>query len=191
MRVRLALPAALLALALVPSGLAQVQGDATMTIEGLSAASSNGTSAALPFTLRLDISQFPCLGQGASMTVELAAEATGNATATVQPSSMTFVAPVNSGLTGYSHSQGGTVLVERPAGTGASNATVTVTALMTEVSGCATASVSNFDAEGTAAVAFQPLAGAASEPGPAMPAPGLALAALALVAAAAALRRRQ
>jgi hypothetical protein len=189
-RARLPLAVALVALALAPSGLAQVQANASMAIEGLSGASTNGTSAALPFSVRLDLSQFPCVGQGASMTVELAAEATGNATATVQPSSMTFVVPLNSGLTGYSHSQGGTVLVARPDGAAATNSTVTVTALMTEISGCATASTSGFDAEGTAAVAFLPLAGAASEPGPAMPAPGLGFAALALGAVAVALRRR-
>lgn len=186
MKVLLALLAAAL---LVPAAQAQVEADASMTILGFDGQATNATVAALPFELQLDVSGFPCVGEGARMVVALSAEATGNHSVEVQPATMTFVVPVNAGLAGYSHAQGGAVLLA-PSDVGPGNATVTLTALMTDIEGCATASTSGFEVSAETQVEFLAPAGSTTTgTGQAMPGPGLGLLALALGAVAFARRK--
>jgi opacity protein-like surface antigen len=188
MRSLLALAA--LALLLAPAASAQLQADSQLTIEGLSASSTNETVAALPFQVRFDLSNFPCLGEGAEIRVALTAAATpeGNATATVQPEALTFVVPPTQGVAGYSNTQAA-LLTLRPATPGAGNYTAKVHAEFDGVSGCTMATAEGLGTDAEAPVAFlAPRGAAVATEGPAMPGPGLALLALGLAAAALARR---
>lgn len=190
MRPLLPLAALAVLLAVGPAASAQVQAQSSLAITGLSATSTNETVAVLPFQVEFSLSRFPCAGEGAEIHVALTAAASpeGNATATVQPDTLTFTVPPTQGVSGYSQTQSALVTL-RPATAGAGNYTAKVHAELDGVSGCtmATAEGSGTDAE--APVAFLAPRGAAVSPeGPAAPAPGLALLALALVAAAVARR---
>ena len=176
---------------LAPAANAQ-QADASLAITGLGPLATNETLALMPFQVEMELAQFPCVGQGAQITVALTAAVApeANATATVQPEAMTFTVPPTQGVTGYSHAQAG-LLTVRPAQPGAGNFTARVHAEFAGVTGCTGATAEGLGTDAEAPVTFlAPRAGAASEPGPEMPGPGLALVALAVAAAAVALRRR-
>jgi hypothetical protein len=178
---------AVAALLLATHATAQVNANATLTIDGLADASTNETVAVLPFTVTFAIDNR--VGQGATISVALAASGDANATATVEPAAMTFIIPVTSGITGYSHTQSGTVTV-RPAVPGAANHTAALEATVTGITGCAAASADGPQASANATVAFLAPRGGITEPVQEMPAPGLALLASVVAALALVLRRR-
>jgi hypothetical protein len=180
---------AVAALLLATHATAQVNANATLTIDGLADASTNETVAVLPFTVTFAIDNLVCVGQGATISVALAASGDANATATVEPAAMTFIIPVTSGITGYSHTQSGTVTV-RPAVPGAANHTAALEATVTGITGCAAASADGPQASANATVAFLAPRGGITEPVQEMPAPGLALLASVVAALALVLRRR-
>jgi hypothetical protein len=177
---------AVAALLLATHATAQVNANATLTIDGLADASTNETVAVLPFTVTFAIDNLVCVGQGATISVALAASGDANANATV---AMTFIIPVTSGITGYSHTQSGTVTV-RPAVPGAANHTAALEATVTGITGCAAASADGPQASANATVAFLAPRGGITEPVQEMPAPGLALLASVVAALALVLRRR-
>ncbi len=192
------LPFLLLALlALAPAANAQdVDATSSLAIEGLPSATfqTNETIAVFDFMVAFSISNFVCLGEGATITVALTAGATGdgsaNYTAEVAPATMAFTVPPTTGVTGFSQRQGG-VLTLRPDEVTAlgSNITANLMATVTGITGCQMATVDGPSDEAQVAIQFLPARSQESDVGQELPGPAFPLVLVALVALAVARRR--
>jgi hypothetical protein len=195
---------------LSPLAVAQVDADATLAVALDPAVATNQTLAAIPVTVDFSITQFPCVGQAAQFTIALTAEGESEPTMVngtpdanvsasaapyveVVPATLTVTVPASSAVaTTYSTSETALLTVAPGNPGSAQNVTATVTATVTGVSGCATASAEGPEATASTQVEFLAPTFAArptGDGGQAMP--GLGLWALAAVLALTALARRQ
>lgn len=189
--------AALLALLALPAATAQLEGTSTVTLSGLPAngLSTNETLAVVPFTVALQVSNLVCLGTGAEVTVEVTAETTapngtGNFSTTVEPALLRFSVPSGQS-TSYSSGQGATLAV-RPTDvvSETTNVTTTVSAAITQITGCSLVTDGDGEASRPVAISFERVRGSASDAGEELPGPALPLVLLALVALAVIVRRK-
>jgi len=159
------LPAAIL-LGLVALPFAAAQGpaaDPTVTVSLPADYATNDTIAVIPFTVGFSVSQFTCLGGSAQFTVALEATATasGNSTngsapgALVQPSQLTFDVSPADAATGTTGSEAAVATVTPSSAGQSQNATLTVTATVTGVSGCTGGSTGAASATGSTAIQFE------------------------------------
>lgn len=170
----------------------------SLAINGLpdsrSPPTSNQTQAVLPFTVQVNLNQGTCVGGSGQFKVDLTATLAGsNASAEVQPSSLTFQVPQSETLAGAYSSTGGAVLVLRP-GLVRENTTVPVTVKAATSVTCSAPGVgmsggaSSLSTESRSAVTFVPVseevrnAGGEAMPGLEVPAL-LAAVAVAVLAA--------
>lgn len=193
------LPFLLLALlALSPAANAQgVEAESSVAIEGLPSGTfrTNETIAVFDFVVAFSISNLFCVGEGATITVSLAANVTGNDsanyTAEVVPATMAFTVPPTTGITGFDQNQGG-VLTLRPdeVTTMGSNITANLLATVTGITGCQMATAAGPSDEAQIPIQFLPVRAAQSEVGQELPGPAFPLVLLALVGLAVVRRRK-
>lgn len=193
------LPFLLLALlALTPAANAQgVEATPSVAIEGLPSGTfrTNETLAVFDFVVAFSISNLVCLGEGATITVALTADVTGNDsanyTAEVVPATMAFTVPPTTGVTGFDQEQGG-VLTLRPdeVTTTGANITANLLATVTGITGCQMATANGPSDEAQVPIQFLPVRTAESEVGQELPGPALPLVLVALVALAFIVRRK-
>lgn len=188
-----ALLAALLA---VPATSAQLEGTSTLTLSNLPVGTfaTNESLAYVPFTVDFQVSNMLCLGTGADVTVELVAETAtadgANFTTSVEPAILHFTVPAGQATT-FSTGQGAALSV-RPddAVATTTNVTTTITATITQITGCAAVTGGGESDSADVALSFERVRGSAPDSGQELPGPALPLVLLALVALAVALRRK-
>lgn len=179
----------------VPAASAQ-QAAYGLEIEGLDAHATNRSVANLPFEVTLTVQRAPCLGQASSYVVDLAASAdagNGSVDAQVLPAQLRFSFGPTETLVSASKSESAVLEVARGAILDQRlNATVGVTATLSQVVGCTGGSASG-SAAADATITFEPGgpdSAPVSEPGAAMPGLPGAVLVLAVLALAALARRR-
>lgn len=183
---------------IVPVAYAQLPtgGAATLTLSDLPEGTfqTNESLAVIPFKVDLSITNMVCTGGGAVVTVALAAtslagEAGPQFMFEVTPATMSFNVPTTNG-NDYEQTQGASLTV-RPVDAIAETTFVsgTLTATITDATGCVAQNPPTAANEVNVDLAFGPTRGADVNPGRELPGPALPLLALAIVALALFTRR--